>query len=172
MVNAVMNPFSFLKIRTILIDIVALAAIYLIPTISHLFSLPVYYMEPMRLMLIVAIFHTNERNAYLIAVTLPIFSLLISAHPSVFKTSLIIVELLLNVWLYFFLSQKFVNKAFNMFTSILISKTIYYLGKIFFVNLTLISGDIIATPIYMQVIMLFVFSGYIYLLELFRKDEK
>lgn len=172
MENTSSYPLSISKIRTIVFDLMALLAIYLVPTVSHFLSFPVYYLEPMRIMLILAIAHTNRKNAYIIALTLPIFSLLISTHPSIIKTALITAELFLNVWLYFFISQKLSNKFFSMFLSILSSKIFYYLTKILLVNLALISGDAIATPIYIQIIMLFILSGYIYLFESYLQKKQ
>jgi len=160
-----LNLLPVMKIKVIIFDLLALLAIYLVPAASHLFNFPVYYLEPMRIMLMLAIVHTTKKNAYLIALTLPIFSLLISTHPSLVKTSLITIELLLNVWLYFFISQKITNKFFSMFISILLSKMSYYLIKILLVNTSIISGDVVSTPIYIQIIMLFVLSGYIYFFE-------
>jgi hypothetical protein len=163
-------PLSIQKIKNIVFDLIALLAIYLVPAVSHLLSFPVYYLEPMRIMLILAIVHTSRKNAYLIALTLPLFSMLISAHPSLVKTSLITGELLLNVWLFFLLSEKLSNKTLSIFLSIVVSKIFYYLVKFLLVTSALISGDLIATPIYIQIIMLFVLSGYIYLMSFDRRD--
>ncbi len=57
-------------------------------------------------MLILAIAHTSRKNAYLIALTLPLFSLLISAHPSLIKTSLITGELVTQCLVILFPSTK------------------------------------------------------------------
>jgi len=165
MENTALHFLSYSKAKNIVFDLMALLAIYLVPAVLHILSFPVYYLEPMRIMLILAIVHTTKKNSYLIALTLPIFSLLISTHPSLVKTSLITIELLFNVWLYFFISQKITNKFFSMFISILLSKMSYYLIKILLVNTSIISGDVVATPIYIQIIMLFVLSGYIYFFE-------
>jgi len=164
-------PISYSKVKSILFDLTALVAIYLVPAISHLFSFPVYYLEPIRMMLILAIVHTTRKNAYLIALTLPLFSLLISAHPSLVKSSLITGELLLNVWLFFFLSEKLSNKMFGMFISIILSTIFYYLIKLIMINTALISGNLISTPLYIQIIMLFVFSGYVYLVNMSGKEK-
>jgi len=150
-------------------DLVALFAIYLVPAVSHLLSFPVYYLEPMRIMLILSVVHTSRKNAYLIALTLPLFSLLISAHPSLFKTSLITGELLLNVWLFFFLSEKLSNKTLSIFLSIIASKIFYYLVKFLLITTALISGDLISTPMYIQILMVIIFSGYIYLMSFDRR---
>ena len=170
MENTSEYPLSIQKIKNIVFDLIALLAIYLVPAVSHLLSFPVYYLEPMRIMLILAIVHTSRKNAYLIALTLPLFSMLISAHPSLVKTSLITGELLLNVWLFFLLSEKLSNKTLSIFLSIVVSKIFYYLVKFLVVTSALISGDLIATPIYIQIIMLFVLSGYIYLMSFDRRD--
>ncbi len=171
MENTSVYPLSISKIKNIVFDLIALLAIYLVPAVSHLLSFPVYYLEPMRIMLILAIVHTTRKNAYLIALTLPLFSLLISAHPSLVKTSLITSELLLNVWLFFFLSEKLSNKMFGMFISIILSTIFYYLIKLIMVNTALISGNLISTPLYIQIIMLFVFSGYVYLANISGKEK-
>lgn len=168
MENTSTYPLLISKIRTIVFDLIALLAIYLVPAVSHLLSLPVYFIEPMRIMLILALVHTSKKNAYLIALTLPLFSMLISAHPSLIKTSLITGELLLNVWLFFVLSEKLSNKTLSIFLSIIVSKIFYYLVKFMLINSTLMSGELISTPIYIQLVMLVVFSGYIYLMSLDR----
>ena len=169
MENNSVYPLSIPKIKNIVFDLIALLAIYLVPAISHLLSFPVYYLEPMRIMLILAIVHTSRKNAYLIALTLPLFSMLISAHPSLVKTSLITGELLLNVWLFFLLSEKLSNKTWSILSSIVVSKVFYYLVKFLLITSALISGDLISTPMYIQIIMLFVLSGYIYLMSFDRR---
>ena len=94
MENVSVHPLSITKIKSIVFDLIALLAIYLVPAISHLLSFPVYYLEPMRIMLVLSIVHTSRKNAYLIALTFPLFSMLISAHPSLIKTSLILLQTL------------------------------------------------------------------------------
>lgn len=169
MENTSVYPLSIQKIKNIVFDLIALLAIYLVPAVSHLLSFPVYYFEPMRIMLILAIAHTTRKNAYLIALTLPLFSLLISAHPSLIKTSLITGELLFNVWLFFFLSEKLSNKTLSIFLSIIASKIFYYLVKFLLITSVLLNGDLISTPMYIQIIMLCILSGYIYLTSYYRR---
>jgi len=170
MENTFVHPLSISKTKSIVFDLIALLAIYIVPAISHLLSLPVYYIEPMRIMLILAIVHTSRKNAYLIALTLPLFSFLISAHPSLVKTSLITGELILNVWFFYLLSEKLSNKTLSIFLSIIASKIFYYLAKLLLINFTLLSGNLISTPLYIQIVLLFVFSGYVYLI-IGRKKE-
>jgi hypothetical protein len=42
---------------------------------------------------------------------------------------------------------------------------LYYFVKFFLINSVLMSGELISTPIYIQLIMLVVFSSYIYLMS-------
>ena len=147
----------------ILIDITALAFIYLVPTISHLLNLPVYLIEPMRLMLIIALVHTSKKNAYLLALTMPLFSFLISAHPALPKMIIISIELSLNVFLFFLLSKKFKNLFPAILLSILISKIAYYVLKFGLIKMAVITSGLISTAILIQLATTLVFSFYVYL---------
>jgi hypothetical protein len=169
--NTALHPLLYLKIKNLIFDLIAILAIYLVPAISHLFSFPVYYLEPMRIMLVLSIVHTSRKNAYLIALTLPLFSMLISAHPSLMKTSLITSELLLNVWLFFFLYEKISNKMLSMLLGITVSKIFYYLLKFLLINSAIMSGNLISTPVYIQIVMLFLLCGYVYLISYRRRDS-
>lgn len=137
-------------VKPAVFDVIALTVIYLVPVFSHLFAVPIYYTEPMRLMLVLAIMFTSKRNAFIIAATLPIFSMLVSGHPVFYKALIMSGELFLNVLLYFVLVEKLKNKFASMMLSITLSKAAYYGLKILLLNLALMSGDIIATPIVFQ----------------------
>lgn len=152
---------SKLNTRSIVLDILALAFIYFVPTISHLLNVPLYLVEPMRIMLILAIAHTKKKNAYLIALTLPLFSFLISGHPNIFKAVIITMELLLNVWLFYELTKR-TNQFVAMLSSIILSKIFYYLLKFGLISFAVLQTGLISTPIYLQVITSLVFSGYLF----------
>ena len=150
--------------KSLLIDFSALAFIYLVPTFSHLLSLPVYFIEPMRLMLILALVHTNKRNAYFIALSLPLFSFLISSHPVFAKMLLISFELGLNVYL-FYLLKEVLKKIFPAIVlSILLSKLVYYSIKYLMIHFMILNTGLISTPILIQLITTLVFSLYLYLI--------
>lgn len=146
----------------VLFDIVALSFIYFVPTISHLLSVPLYLIEPMRIALILALVHTTKRNAYIIAVTLPIFSFLVSAHPVFLKMILISAELVLNVWIFYLLFNRTKNAFVSILTSIIVSKGVYYLTKFGLISFALLTtSDLIATPLYIQLVTSLVFSSYL-----------
>jgi len=124
----------------------------------------------MRLVLILAMLHSDKRNAYLLALTLPLFSFAVSAHPVFYKMLLITIELTLNVWLFFLLSSKIKNNFIAMASAIVLSKTAYYILKAVFVSLTLIGPGLFATPIWIQIITTLIFSGYAFFV--FQKRSK
>lgn len=157
------------KIKNILFDIVALAFIYFVPTISHYLNVPLYLIEPMRLMLVLAMVHTNKRNAYIIALTLPVFSLLMSGHPIAIKAAIMTMELVFNVWLFYTLSQKWKNTFVVMLISILLSKLAYYAVKFGLISMAVLHTELIATPVYLQLITSVVFSAYLFFL--FKRKE-
>ena len=150
-------------VKPAVFDLIALTVIYLVPVFSHLFAVPIYYAEPMRLMLVLSVMFTSKRNALLIAATLPVFSMLVSGHPVLYKALIMAGELLLNVVLYFVFLKKFKNKFASMLLSIALSKAAYYGLKILLLNLALMSGDLIATPIIFQLGVIFVFSSLLML---------
>jgi hypothetical protein len=151
-------------IKSTVIHLFAVAFIVFVPAISHLVALPVYYLEPMRIMLIIALVHTTKKNAYLLALTLPIFSFLVSAHPSAIKTFLIISELLLNVFLFYVFSEKIKNNFLAMITSLSVSKIIYYLVKFMLLSTMVLEWSLVSTPLYIQGVMMLLFSSYVFIL--------
>jgi hypothetical protein len=115
-------------------------------------------------MLILALVHTTRTNAYLIALTLPLFSFFISSHPNIYKGLIMTIELLLNVWLFFEISKRITNQFVAMLTAIIISKIIYYLMKYALINFAIIESELFSTPIYLQVITSVIFSGYVFII--------
>lgn len=139
--------------KTFVIDILLVLFIYLLPALSHLVAFPVYYLEPMRIALVITLMFTSKRNSILIAVTLPLFSLFISSHPQIFKALLIGTELFVNLFLFYLLKDKIKNTFASLFISILISKIIYYGLKFVFINSGLIEDKLFSTPFYMQLVV-------------------
>lgn len=150
-------------VRPAVFDMIALSVIYLVPVFSHLFAVPIYYAEPMRLMMVLAVLFTSKRNVFLIAVTMPLFSMLVSGHPVFYKALIMSGELLFNAFLYFVFVEKLKNKFTSMALSIALSKGAYYGLKILLLNLALLSGDLIATPIIFQLGVILVFSAVLML---------
>ena len=151
------------NIKTYLIDFSMLLFIYFLPALSHLFSFPVYYLDPMRIALVVGLIHTSKKNTYLIALTLPLFSFLISSHPQFVKSLLLSAELIINISVFFLFKEKIKNVFTSLLISIVVSKAIYYLLKYTFINFALLDDKLFSTPYYFQIISAILLSTYIYL---------
>lgn len=154
-------------VKPAVFDLIALTAIYFVPVFSHLFAVPIYYAEPMRLMLVLSIMFTSKKNVMLIAFTMPLFSMLVSGHPVFYKALIMSGELLLNVILYFVLVERVKNKFTSMILSITLSKVAYYGLKFLLLQLALMSGDLITTPAVFQLGVIFVYS----LLIMLKKEQ-
>ena len=148
--------------RVMLIDIITFITIYFLPAFSHLLSFPLYQLDPMRLAIVFSLVHTRRKNTYFLALSLPLFSFLISSHPSLVKVVLISSELFLNVYLFYFIKDRIGANFVTMLISVLFSKMFYYSMKLFFIDINLINGQLITTPVYLQISMIFAFSIYIY----------
>ena len=153
------------NIKTYLIDFSLLLMIYFLPAISHLFAFPVYYLDPMRIALVVALVHTSKKNAYIIALTLPLFSFLISSHPQIIKSFLLSAELVITLSLFYLLKDKLKNVFTSLFISIIISKVIYYSLKFALISFALLDDRLFSTPFYFQLIAAILVSTYIYLVN-------
>ena len=141
-------------------DLLIISAIYLLPTLSHLTSIPFYLFEPMRLAIVFCIINTNQKNSLIVALTVPVISVLISSHPEFFKAVLITGELTINVFLFYVFSKRMNNKFIGMLGSILVAKIFYYSGKFLFIHFDLLSGNLFSTSLWIQYLMMFLFSFY------------
>lgn len=145
---------------TALLDLSAIALVYFTPTLSHLLSLPLYLIEPMRLMLVLALVHSSKQNAYLLALSLPLFSFLVSGHPVMAKMFLMTGELALNVFLFYKLAKWVKSPFMLILSSILLSKLAYYLLKFLLLETVLLQGNLVATPLWIQLLTMLAFSTY------------
>jgi hypothetical protein len=118
---------ALFNVKTLLVDSLGILFILFVPAISHLTALPVYFLEPMRVMIVVALIYTAAQNAYLIALALPLLSFLVSGHPFPGKMAIIMAELALNVWLYLNVFKVSQRPFFSMLLAIAGSKVICYL---------------------------------------------
>lgn len=150
-------------IKTSAVDIFLFSAVYLIPTFSHIIGYPLYIFEPMRIALILCLVHTSKKNTYFVALTLPLYSFIFSAHPVFLKSLLISSELVLNVFFFFLINQK-TNKVLPAaLFSIIISKVIYYLLKFFLIESALLVSGLISTSLYIQLLVTAGLAVYTYI---------
>jgi len=140
--------------RIIISDILVLALIYSVPAIAHLVPFQLYLLDPMRILLLTGyLLSRNLKNAFFLAVTIPIFSMLLSGHPHFFKAFLISIELMVNVGIFIFLSKKLRGfMPIILFLSILSSKLVYYTLKYLFLSFSIMDGELISTSLMVQLI--------------------
>jgi hypothetical protein len=147
--------------RNILIDLAAFLVIFLAPAAVHLTGIPLYMIEPMRVMLVLSMAHGSRNNSILLALTLPLFSFFVSGHPEFIKMIIISGELLLNVVLFYLLTARSVRPGVAMLLAIFISKTACYLTYWPVFSLDFLIDE--AQPVFLtvQVITTLIFSSYI-----------
>ncbi|NCQ19150.1 MAG: hypothetical protein GW805_12600 [Ignavibacteria bacterium] len=146
------------KIRTVVVDFLALSVIYLLPTLSHLTGIPFYYLEPMRIVVLLSLMVTHRWNSLMLALTIPLFSFLIASHPAMFKVLLVTIDLTLNILLFLFFVKRLKETFVSVFLSIGISKIFYYLLKYTFIQFNLLDGDLVTTSLYIQIILMVLLS--------------
>lgn len=151
-----MNTESFITekgsaIRVAATDIALLAVVCVIPAISHLLSFPMYLLDPMRLILMTGLLITGSRkNACAMAIALPLLSFLVSGHPVFPKNLAIMAELLVNVALFSLLSKK-LSQGIAMFSSIILSKALYYGIKFVLISAGLLATSLVDTGLWYQI---------------------
>ena len=146
--------------KIIEIDTLVLVLVYFIPTLAHLSPFPLYYLDPMRLLLFsVYLASRNTANAYLMAFTIPLFSALVTGHPPFYKALLISVELLINIGgIHFLINKTKWHIGILVFVSTILSKLVYYCCKFVFIKIALIDGNLISTSPLIQLVIIVVLS--------------
>jgi hypothetical protein len=158
--------------NVLLIDLVLLAALYVLPAVSHVTALPLYMLEPMRVALIVALLFTNRANATFIAFTIPLMSYLISGHPALFKAFLMGIEYSILVAAYTQVVRLDRMPAFVALTAaILAGKIVYYLLKLAALNVGLLSGKLVSTPLQYQFLLAVGTAAVFAVVEYYRARE-
>jgi len=140
--------------RTVLLDVLLGAAVVSVPTLSHVTALPLYQLDPMRMLLFAAVLFSSRRNALAIALCLPLLSLATSGHPVFPKVMLIQGELALNAAIFYGLWRRWGRFAAVAVVSILVSKAAYYAAKLILVRSALLDGDVVATAWGWQLVVL------------------
>jgi hypothetical protein len=148
---------------TLAIDILAVCVVIFMGDLSAFFKVPLYQYDLMRLLVIFAIAFTPRWNGFLLAVLLPLASWYFGGHPHILKSSLMIIELLVNVWLFWFLLDRIRFSLLSMVLAILFSKLLYYTLKYLCISQGWISGELVSTPVDLQVITGLLYSIFIFI---------
>ena len=139
---------------TSLIDVGIILAIYLLPGLTHVLPVPLYMIDPMRLLLFLTLLTTHRMNSLVLAATIPFLSTLFFGHPVFPKNILISAELSLNVMVFHWIMGKKDSLIFAGAVSIVSAKVFYYLLKYGFITAGFLGGVLITTPLGYQLIPL------------------
>jgi hypothetical protein len=165
------NTSGTFRYSTTITDIAALVFVGIVPAASHLFKFPVYYIEPMRVMLVLALLYSSRWNAYALALVLPLFSFLVSGHPAPVKMMIIMAELALNAWLFLYLYQKTRKSFLSAFGSILISKVFCYAMYLLVFSMAYVKAEAEITFLFAQMILTLVLSTIVWLISSRRESR-
>ena len=112
--------------RIAAIDVLLLTLACLVPTVSHLLAWPLYYLNPMLLVLLAGMLLVRDRrNAYLLAILLPLCSMLTTGMPVPLKAACMIPEMLTVVALFQILERKMPVFVALLF-AIVLGKVVFY----------------------------------------------
>ncbi|MFH0893793.1 MAG: hypothetical protein V2A54_05095 [Bacteroidota bacterium] len=155
----VLNRQSIL-IRNILFDIAAVTLIIFTPAFSHLTAIPIWMIEPMRILVILALLHTRSANAFALALILPFTSWLTSGHPELIKMVIITAELLANAFIFLLIKQMFQNLFLSVLVSIVASKIFCYLLYLIVFPISFFISESEPDFLLVQIVLSFVLAGY------------
>jgi len=145
------------QIRTTsLIDLGIILSIYLLPGLTHVLPVPLYLIDPMRMLLFLTLITTHRVNSLVLAASIPFLSTLFSGHPVFPKNILIAAELSLNVMVFHWILGKKDSLIMAGVVSILSAKVFYYALKFGFISAGLLGGVLVSTPLGYQLMPLIV----------------
>jgi len=149
--------------RIVLTDLLVFALVYITPALSHVLPVPLYMLDPMRLFFLTGMVLAGSRwNSYLLAMSIPLFSSLVTGHPSFWKGTLISFELAVNFYLFVQLMHiRRLPVPVVIAGSIIISKILYYGAKHLYLQTGLIQGELISTPVHLQVLTVLIVTTVI-----------
>lgn len=129
----------------LIIDLLLLVALCLIPVLSHLSGISFKYAEPMRIALFTGMLLVpDKRNAYILAVLFPLFSMFTTGMPIPVVCGMMIIELIANVFIYYWLyNKKKINSFFALLISILGAKVIFHIIKWIVVSFALMNSGVL-----------------------------
>lgn len=117
-------------VRLLVIDIILIVIAYMLPLLAHRTAFPLYYFDPMRVVVLVGLlWGASRKNAFLLALTVPLLTFGFTSHPMLLKGMLMAAELTVNLLLFVWMERKIRSLFLGMLLSILLSKMFYYLLK-------------------------------------------
>ena len=124
-----MTTIARSHVRLLLVDAALLTTACLVPAVSHLLAFPVYMLNPMLALLLVALLVGRDwRNALVMAILMPAVSCLITGMPVVAKMVCMMAELATVAAVFTFAGRKLAILP-AILTAIFAGKIVYYALK-------------------------------------------
>ncbi len=141
--------------RVMLIDAVLLAFICAVPALSHVFAIPFYKLNPMAMCLLAGMLLVRWKgNGYLLAVLLPVVSMLVSGMPVPAVCVCMVAELLSVVGVYGLLERR-AGAFVSILAALLSGKVVFYLLK----TVLVAPAVLIGTNVWLQLTVVAVFGA-------------
>ena len=141
-------------LHTLAIDALLLTVACLVPAASHTLSLPIYQLNPMYLCLLAGMALVGDRrNGVLMAILLPIVTMLVVGMPTPLKCVCIVAELLTVVGAYTFFSSR-LRKFAAILTAMLCGKVVFYLLKALLLSPAVLFG----TSVWLQLSTVLIYA--------------
>lgn len=130
-------------LRLVAIDALLVAAICAIPAASHALAFPLYKLNPMLLALFVGMgLVRNRRNGFILALAMPLISMLITGMPILANALCMVPELITVVALFIVLERR-MPAFLAVVAAALAGKVVFYLFRaLFFAPATLIGTSL------------------------------
>ena len=140
-----------------LIDAVLLAFICAVPALSHVFAIPFYKLNPMAMCLLAGMLLVRWKgNGYLLAVLLPVVSMLVSGMPVPAVCVCMVTELLTVVGVYDLLERR-AGAFVSILAALLSGKVVFYLLKTVLVAPAVLIGTNVWLQLTVVAVLSFVF---------------
>ena len=141
-------------VKATIVDALLLSVICAVPAISHVLSFPLYKLNPMAMCLLAGMLLVKDhRNAFLLAILMPLVSMLVTGFPIIDNTACMIPELMTVVALMCTIDKKMPSEV-SMFLSLLGGKIVFYTLRALFFSPAVLFG----TSILLQISVLIVLS--------------
>lgn len=139
--------------RVALVDALLLTAICAVPALSHVFAIPFYKLNPMAMCLLAGMLLVRWKgNGYLLAVLLPVVSMLVSGMPVPAVCVCMVAELLLVVGVYDLLERR-AGAFVSILAALLSGKVVFYMLKALLVSPAVLIGTNVWLQLAVVVVM-------------------
>lgn len=147
----------------VIIDAILVSFVLIMPIVVHALGISARFIEPMRLSLFASVLLvSSKKNAYLLAIMLPILSMCVIGMPVWYKAVLMSVELCANVFLYYQMCRWRISAFSAVLISIIVSKALYYFLKYILIQMAVFPQGTLVSNTVPQVVVALLIASFFY----------